>query len=303
MHDSDTRIVTSVEELAVPRRFISNILFCVAACIPHAQAQAVAQPPSFEVASIKPVATTVTGRHLCFPESPVRYRCTGVTVSMIVMQAYGLKSYQFTPYDSLSTQYDVDATGPEGSTPEQMNFMLRSLLAERFKMTSHFEKREMPVYELTVATGGPKLKEPSPRTSEAQRPRVREDQLARDADGFPIRPPQPGSMGIDRANGLGRIVGCARSLSPLVDYLSQRFQIPVIDSTGLASENDYALTFSLASVNEGLLAAAPGATSAPEGSGPTIFAALERQLGLTLRKTKGMIDVFVIDHVEKPTGN
>lgn len=286
------------------RKSISAILFCVAGCI--ARGQGLSQAPSFEVASIKPVPTTANGRHLCFSESPVRYRCTGVTVSMIVMQAYGLKSYQFPAYDAVSAQYDVEAKVPEGSPPEQIKLMLRSLLAERFKMESHFEKKEMSVYELRIASGGLKFKEAAPEAPDAPRPRyIPDSQLGKDPDGFPIRPPERRSMRIDRANGLGRIVGGATSLVSLVNYLSQRFQMPVIDSTGLKGEYDYTVTFDLASVNEEPPhAASPGEASTPVGGGgPTIFTALERQLGLKLQKTKAMIDIFVIDHVETPTPN
>jgi uncharacterized protein (TIGR03435 family) len=300
LHVADIQTVNSEEDIAVVRGFVWHTLLCFGACF--APGQSFGQ--SFEVASIKPVPVTMTGRHVCAPESPTRYRCTGVTVPRMLRQAYGLKSYQFNGDDAFSEEYDVEAKVPEGSTPEQISLMLRNLLAERFNMASHFEKKEMSAYGLTVVPGKLKLKESTAVPPDAPRPRVPVSQLAKDADGFPIRPPDPKAMRIDRANGLGRIVGGAVSLRPIVDYLSQRFQMPVIDSTGLTGEYDYVVTFSLASVNEGRpIATAPGQAPAPEGGGPTIFAALERELGLKLEKTKAMIDMFVIDHVEKPSAN
>jgi uncharacterized protein (TIGR03435 family) len=114
-------------------------------------------------------------------------------------------------------------------------------------------------------------------------------------------------MRMFRANGLGRIVAGATSLDSLVNYLGHQLDLPVIDSTGLRAKYDYTVTFALSSVKEGMAPAAipsPDEAAPPSGGGPTIIAALERQLGLKLEKTKGMIDIFVIDHVEKtPTPN
>jgi len=287
-------------------RMIATVLTCLACSV--ARGQGADKLPSFEVASIKPVPTSWSGRHLCFLEDPARYRCTGVTISLMVSQAYGFKSYAFpTSGDYNSVMYDVEAKAPEGATPDQVKLMLRNLLAERFKMASHFEKKEMTVYELRIAPGGVKFKEAPPETPGAPPARpVPVSQLEKDADGFPIYPRQPRSMRLDRANGLGRIVAAATSLDSMVNYLSRQLGVPVIDSTGLKGNYDYTVTFSLASVNEGVPSPAPpGEASEPEGGGgPPIFAALERQLGLKLEKTRGMIDIFVIDHVEKtPTPN
>jgi uncharacterized protein (TIGR03435 family) len=98
------------------------------------------------------------------------------------------------------------------------------------------------------------------------------------------------------------VVADAASLDSLVNYLSNQLDLPVIDSTGLKAKYDYTLTFSSASVKEGGASAAiasPDEAAPPSGGGPPIFAALERQLGLKLERTKQMIDIFVIDHVEK----
>jgi uncharacterized protein (TIGR03435 family) len=91
-------------------------------------------------------------------------------------------------------------------------------------------------------------------------------------------------------------------LSSLVGYLSGELGRPVIDTTGLTAKYDFTVTFASDSVKEGSASpttAAPGEAPQPTGGGRTIFAALERDLGLKIEKTKGMIDVLVIDHVDK----
>jgi len=223
---------------------------------------------------------------------------------MMAFQAYGLKTYQFPTYSTYATtEYTVDARIPEGATAEQAKLMLRNLLAERFKLAVHFEKKEMPIYQLTVAQGGPKIKEPASFDPHSPRaPIVPDSQLKKDRDGFPIYAPQPGSMRFLRANGLVRMVNAAMPLDSLVGYLNRQLDRPVIDATGLAAKYDFTLTFASDSVKEGsasLTAASPGEAAAPTGGGRTIFSALERDLGLMLEKAKGVIDIFVIDHIEK----
>ena len=84
-----------------------------------------------------------SGNYGCFATDPGRYRCSRATVGMMALQAYGIKMYQFPTYSAYATtEYAVDARVPEGATAEQVRLMLRSLLAERFKLAAHFEKKE-----------------------------------------------------------------------------------------------------------------------------------------------------------------
>ena len=191
---------------------------------------------------------------------------------------------------------------PEGATAEQVKLMLRNLLAERFKLAAHFEKKEMPIYQLTVLPGGPKIKEAPFDPNAPRTPFVPDSGLPRDGDGFPMVTPQAGSTRILRANGLIRWVNGAMRLDGLVSYLNEQLDRPVIDTTGLAAAYDFTLTFGADSVKEGsaaLMGAAPGQAAESAGGGRTAFAAIEHDLGLKLEKTKGMMDIFVIDHVEK----
>ena len=287
------------------RTIIGPVLAIVVCCGAYGQA---ADPmPSFEVASVKPAPKpTGTGGRVtgCFrgtgPGStdPGLYTCSNATVSLMAFQAYGLKSYQFPSLSADTAEFNVAAKVPPDATAEQIKLMLRSLLAERFKLAFHYGKKEMPVYDLVVAKGGVKMQESLPESAGAAPPPfVPDHKMAKDTDGFPIYPAPRGQMRMFHANGLGRLVGRDMPIAALVNFLTNQVGRPVIDSTGLKAKYDLTVTFTLES-----LAVAGTAVTEPspsEAGGLTIFAALEKQLGLKLEQAKSMIDVFVIDHAEK----
>jgi uncharacterized protein (TIGR03435 family) len=266
--------------------------------------QAVDPPLTFEVASVKPAPPpTVPGGRAtgCWrgtgPGSmnPSLYTCLNATVSLMAFQAYGLKSYQIGPgYYADKAEFNVSAKIPPDTTPDQIKLMLRNLLAERFKLTFHYEKKEIPVFDLVVAKSGLKMKESLPQPADAPpTPFVPENKLPKDADGFPM-PTDIRGLRMLRANGLGRIVAGDVTMATLTNFLTNNVARPVTDSTGLTAKYDFTVTFTLDSLVGG---GAIGATD--NAGGLTIFAALEKQLGLRLEPKKTMIDVFVIDHAEK----
>jgi len=168
--------------------------------------------------------------------------------------------------------------------PAAVELRLRSLLEERCALVAHYEQRELPLYALVLARRdgslGPKLRR---RTT----PCVPADTL----NGFPVRRTercggrvQPGWM---QANG-GTIDNIAYGISQFVPDVERI----VVDRTGLVGFFDVELTWS---------DLPPGAPA--RGDLPSLFTALEEQLGLKLEPTKGSVDVLVIDHVEKPTPN
>lgn len=205
--------------------------------------------------------------------------------------------------------------------------MMQNLLIERFKLAVHREKKDLPVYELTVAKSGPKLKasageadapDPAGRGA-APPPPPRPGQMPRDADGFPQLPPGRRSM---------MIMMPGRARWRLVDESMEQFSKslqgmagrPVNDSTGLTGKYDFELSFAPAAGGMGLMgrgpmialpppppgAGGPGGpdTSASDDSVPSIFTAVQDQLGLKLESKKGPVDTLVIDHIEKtPTEN
>jgi uncharacterized protein (TIGR03435 family) len=225
---------------------------------------------------------------------PGQFTCTNASISLMVVDAYGLKPYQVRPpYSEDNSRFNIVAKAPPGTTAAQIKLMLRNLLAERLKLAFHYEKTEVPGYALVVAKSGLKMKEsapaipPAPAENAAPPPKPGP---FTDADGFAYFVPMRGYMAIARANGLTRWVGSAVPTDRLAQLAGSLVGRPAIDSTGLKGQYDISLTFSSETIGE------PGS---PDEAGLTVFAALEKQLGLKLENTKIVFDAFVIDNVDK----
>ena len=266
----------------------------------------------FEVASVKalppPVGPNNGSSRGCFggpgSSDPIRYTCAHASVSLMAIQAYGLKPYQLRPPARTDPyRFNVEAKVPPGATADQVKVMLRNLLVDRFKLAFHYEKVETQAYALVVAKGGLKIKESTPPSPvappEGGAARPKPGPIT-DADGFTYFAPRDG-MVVGRANGLTRWVGKNVLMEHLAGLSNSLTGQPVIDSTGLKGRYDFIWTFSSDSVGERAPAALPDDGSlVPVGeAGLTIFVALEKQLGLRLEPQKIMIDAFVIDHAEK----
>jgi uncharacterized protein (TIGR03435 family) len=156
--------------------------------------------------------------------------------------------------------------------------MLRELLADRFKLTFPRERREMPVYALTVARGGPKLPEGTPDTTPEGPPAL----------AFVIYP--------DRVKLPARSATVGEFASVLQRAAMDR---PVIDQTGIPGRYDFDLEWLPDETQFGGLDLKPN----PDAPKPDLFAAVQQQLGLKLEATKGPVEVLVVDRVEKPSEN
>lgn len=125
--------------------------------------QTVPNTPSFEVASVKAAAPFRPGDGVvrgCGKPDPAMVRCIGVPLRVLLMRAYDMKPFQIEgPEWMRSEPYDIIAKVPEGTPAGRIPAMLQTLLAERFAVKVHKETRVLPVYELSVAKGGAKLKE------------------------------------------------------------------------------------------------------------------------------------------------
>jgi len=212
-----------------------------------------------------------------------------------------------------SNRYDIDARieeafsaalekMPADERKKQTSLMMQSLLADRFQLKIHFETRELQVYALEAAKGGAKLtpaKEPPPSTGE--------DQPAATVS----FPPRLGEMrkGIFISS-TGRSVTMttkAETLDDLVHWLAGYSAIggrTVVNRTGLPGAYDFTLQW----MRDRTAAAGPESSPpdpglAPDTDGPSLFTALQEQLGLKLTLTKGPVEVIVIDHVEPPSPN
>jgi uncharacterized protein (TIGR03435 family) len=171
--------------------------------------------------------------------------------------------------------------------------MTQALLADRFKLSIHRETKELPVYALVVAKNGPKLQEAKPDATYSNG--------LKGPDGVARK-------GVMRM-GLGEVTGQGLSISSFARLLSQQLGRTVIDKTGLTANYDFTLHWT-PEEGEGQLfkgtgLAPQGADSAApaESSGPSLFSAIQEQLGLKLESQKGPVEIIVIDHVEKPSQN
>ena len=262
---------------------------------------------TFEVASLKaspPADPTVRPPIGCTggpgTSDPGRFLCQQKQLAQMVAWAFNLKGYQWPLLHSAevfswptATYYDVAAKVPPDATAEQLRIMLQNLLVDRFKLAYHFEKKDSDVYELVVAKGGPKLKESQPNAASAAaaaQPTVRPAPGPPPSlpDGCPVTSPRPGISGAG-LNGVVCETGLNASIAQLATYLSGQLKAPVTDVTGLKGAYDFKFRYSPASFGIG-----------PDtGDAPTLFAAVQADLGVRLEKKKAPIDVFVVDHVEK----
>jgi len=244
---------------------------------------AFAQTAQFEVASVKPAPPDARGMRCTGgpgTSDPGALTCDNYSLSFLVMMAYNLRGFQFSAPAWMDTaRYNVVAKIPSGADRRQFELMLQRLLAERFGLQAHFEKKDMTVYELTVAKGGPKLaksKEPAAEKPEAA-----------------WRPPAGGPPGRTMAH----VNLKGESVADLAIFLSNLLGQPVSDATGLGGRYDYTLSFLM---EPGGRAAGPVASNGPEpDTGISLVDALRDQLGLRLEKKKGQADVLVVDHMEK----
>jgi uncharacterized protein (TIGR03435 family) len=251
---------------------------------------------AFEVASVKRSASS-SGRFAMSggpgTTDPGRISYTNIMLRRVLLAAYDFSNYQISGPDWLNTlRFDITAKVPDRATKEQFQSMLRNLLATRFQMTVHRESKELPIYALVTAKGGPKLRasvDEGVRPAEEQLPIVRPEE---GKDGFPPVTLRTPGLIIETKNGRARLTAKDVPLSKLADWLSGRLDRPVVDMTGLAAHYSFALYFT------------PEGTSAADRSEPGIPAALQEQLGLRLEARRGTVEFLVIDHAEKvPTGN
>lgn len=275
-----------------------------------------AQNPSpdlkFEVASVRP-SPPADGRGRAFRNSgipgsknntdPGRF-VAQTSLGSLLLMAYHLQSYQLSGADDLYlVPLDVQAKMPVDTTLPEFEVMLQNLLAERFALKAHWGAREMTLYELTVAKGGPKMKAAAP-DSPALAGVSKQDKPAPFSgiqfgpDGYPAPPPGNGrwmAMARDRA----ALRGHNETAADMAQEFAPQVGGPVTDATGLNGRYDYTVFWSTAATGNGLTA-----NAAADPDGPSLFEAIEQQLGLKLEKKKGTVKMLFIDHIEKtPTEN
>ena len=241
-----------------------------------------AQSPRFDVVSVKPSSLegngdgTTTVRPGAFTNG--RYLAINSKVMRLIQVAFASEDFaaiEGAPSWMQRESFDVDArAGIQSVTPVQLEMMLRNLLAERFRMTTHVETRTMKVYDLVVRRAdsrlGPNLRASSQNCSIT---------------------PRPIACGIryDSVNGATRLRLGALPMEVLADRLRETIKAPVTDRTGLTGLFDVELTMSTSDDSR--------------DKAPDVFGAVQEQLGLRLVEGKGERRFLVIDHIERPTPN
>jgi uncharacterized protein (TIGR03435 family) len=252
---------------------------------PAILAQSLTRPKftEFEVASIKP-ATESPARFIRM-QGAQRFEAKNHSVKTLLAAAYNLNPHAISggPAWIDSERYDILAKTPGDVRPnlnEQMA-MLRALLAARFNLTFHRELRELSIYALTVAKGGPKLNEStaSPDASpEGPPPLI-----------FVVTPE------------LIRLPGRNATIAELASVMQRAaLDHPVVDRTGLSARYDFDLEFTPDETQFGGVFAKK---SIDDTGKPGLSAALQQQLGLRMDATKGKVETLVIDRVDHPSGN
>ncbi len=221
---------------------------------------------TFAVASIRPSSEAVKfendGETKLLPNT---LNMRDVTIETCIKWAYGVQRAQVSgPAVLTSERYDIVAKTDGPASSDEMKAMMQALLAERFKLEFHHEKRELKSFALTVAKGGPKLKQAG-------------------SDEVPLR--QNYVMGTTAR---------ATTMAELADFLSGPTEKPVVDKTGLTGRWDFAFDFTKYMMDQ------------PKSLDDFLLAlnmTLQGELGLKLEAEKDIVDVMVVDHVQKPSDN
>lgn len=252
---------------------------------------------SFEVASIKPDpdSSHYIGTNIDMEQVGNRYVATGVTARDLIGYAYGVKKFQTEGGPSWidSAKYAIDAKIDDQSfaiwqgqshdeQEKTLEWMFQSLLADRFRLQAHHATRELPVYALVVAKNGAKLISSAQENS----PIGNANQAA---------PTRPGSS-IHGQNRVMTAVETDMPMSAFANVLSGLLEgRRVIDQTGLAGNYTFTMRWTDGDEASDAVPADPSA--------PSIWTAVQEQLGLKLESTKGPVDTIVIDHIEEPSPN
>ena len=238
--------------------------------------------PEFIVATIKPSRPDAPRGGYGFRGQDVT--TTNVTVNWMIKLAYNVHAHQIVggPAWLDSAKYDTVGRSDTPGQPsrDQMKLMIQKLLADRFQLKFHIEKREMPVYAMVVLKTGAKIT-PS----------------AGDPNAFP-------GIGFGQGPGVLSLVGRNTTLDGVANGLqSNVLDKPVVNQTGLTGRYDFLLRFTPDPSQVANFGGLPPGNAADPDASPDIFSAFQEQLGLKLESTKAFVDVMVIEKIERPSEN
>jgi uncharacterized protein (TIGR03435 family) len=237
-------------------------------------AQQSASPPTFEAASIKLSPDPIGSASGIF-ESTGRISAKNVTLKRCVRGAYDVPEVQVVggPKWVDQDRYYIEAKASAAAGDHDLMRMLQTLLADRFKLVLHREQRMIPGFRLVLGKGGLKA---------------------------PASAPDHPSVGHSQR---GRIDAEACTIAQLALKLAEVLRQPVMDATGIAGRFDLKLEWTPDDLQANPPSAGSRPSNKPEAAGPSIFAALQEQLGLKLESSRVSAEVLVIDSAEKPSQN
>ena len=263
--------------------------------------------PEFEVASIKPSAPAQMGQggagvHI----DGAQLRCSTLSMKDYIGFAYRLRGYQISGPDWLPNEkFDISATLPAGVPRDKVPEMMQALLEDRFQIKVHREMKDFPVYVLSVAKSGPKMKEVAPDA----------------VDGGSVNVSAAGSAAgvvVNLGNGSyyafadNKLDARKLSMEAFTDTLGRFVDRPVVNQTDLKGSYDFTLEFApedframhiRSAVNAGVVLPPEALRALEYGSSDSLFAAVQT-VGLKLERKKAPLDVLVIDRIERsPTAN
>ena len=245
----------------------------LAAARPSRPQEQQSPPPKFDVVSVKP--NDPKDPRIGMLPSPGRLVIHNYTLRRLIRETYRLKDFQL---DGAKGWMDADAWDIEGVFPaipgkspmQAGTDRLPAMLEDGFHLVVHREMRQLPVYTLVVAKGGPKLTASDPNDGKSQSLRVLPP---RDPAGF---------------------TAVKMDVPWFINLLGGELNLPVVDKTGITGVYDITLGYT----PQRLLDAPDYA-----GNGISVFTAIQQQLGLKLESAKGPVEVLVVDHAEKPAAN
>ena len=248
-----------------------------------------AQEPSFDVASVKVNTSGAAVSRISAPEKTGRFDATNAPLRVLILSAYRIAGFQLTGGPSWidSLRVDIAARTAARATRDEIERMLRVLLAERFRLVVRRDTREMPVYALTVAREDKRL---GPRL------RATTADCAAAATGAPVPPATPGQLLCNTRMTPTSINAGSMSMTRLAATLTGIVGRRVTDDTQLSGTYDLQLAFT-----PELPPPAAAVPPSADADAPSIFTALQEQLGLRLTATRGPVDVLVIESVDRPT--
>jgi uncharacterized protein (TIGR03435 family) len=255
-----------------------------------ADQQTAPAPLSFDVASVKVLENFPYDFRL--QRVGDRIHWTNSIMGMI-MWAYQREAYEISfppaalPKESTVSWYGIDAKTPAETTEEQLHEMVRTLLADRFKFGAHHETRELQGYSLVLGKNGLKIAAAKPDDKPAAMP---EWFKSKDSPAFAAHL-EGTIMGTMEGRGITALTARRVSMEQVAKELSRQLRTFVIDKTGVPGQFYFGIRY--AQVD-----------SDGEADAPTVFEALQSELGMRLEKQKGPVDVLVVDHVQRiPTQN